>query len=554
MSTAPTSPTSAAPLLRIEDLSVAFRTDRGDTEAVRGASLEVHAGQTVAIVGESGSGKSTLTAAVNRLLAPNGRVTRGSVTFDGEDLLALSEKQMNDVRGRRIGLVPQDPMSNLNPLRSVGSQIAETFVVHRVAKTKEARRRAVELLATVGIAEPERRYSQYPHQFSGGMRQRVLIAMGLACRPQLLIADEPTSALDVTVQKIILDQLAELTATMGTAVLLVTHDLALAAERADHVVVMRAGQVVETGSAHAVLTAPTAEYTQRLIAAAPSLATDTMTGPVAAVPADPVIVVSGLRKEYPVRHGLLGRRVPFVAVDDVEFAIPRGQTVGIVGESGSGKSTVAKMVLKLETPTAGSLSFEGKVVTDIRGRDLLAFRRRVQPVFQNPYAALDSRYTIGQTIREPLDVHEVGTAEERQAKVAELLSQVALDAALAGRYPHELSGGQRQRVAIARALALNPDVVVLDEAVSALDVLVQAQILELLVSLQRELGLSYLFISHDLAVIRMICHVVHVMKGGRILESGTPTELFAGPRDDYTRALLAAIPSAKDGPDRALVS
>ncbi len=528
------------PLLEVRDLSVAFRTDRGDVEAVSGASLTVHVGQTVAVVGESGSGKSTLTAAVNRLLAPNGRVTGGSVSFGGVDLLARSERQMNAVRGKQIGLVPQDPMSNLNPLRSVGSQIAEVFTIHKEARGREARRRATELLERVGITDAGRRYAQYPHEFSGGMRQRVLIAMGLALRPQLLIADEPTSALDVTVQKTVLDQLAELTATMGTAVLLVTHDLALAAERADHVVVMRRGQVVEEGSARTVLTSPTADYTRLLISAAPSLATGSMVGP--AADAEPVVEVRGLRKDYPVRRGALGRRTPFTAVDDVSFAVPRGTTVGIVGESGSGKSTVAKMVLKLEEATAGELEFEGRSVTGISGKDLFAFRRRVQPVFQNPYAALDSRYTVGDAVREPLDVHEVGTPAERRARVAELLSQVALDPQLARRYPHELSGGQRQRVAIARALALDPDVVVLDEAVSALDVLVQAQILELLVSLQQRLGLSYLFISHDLAVVRMICHVVHVMKAGQIVESGSPARLFDHPEHPYTRALLAAIP------------
>ncbi len=416
---------ATAALLEVRDLSVAFRTDRGEVEAVSAASLTVHPGQTVAVVGESGSGKSTLTAAVNRLLAPNGRVTGGSVTFAGQDLLARSERQMNAVRGKQIGLVPQDPMSNLNPLRSVGSQIAEVFTIHKEARGREAKRRAVELLERVGITDAARRYAQYPHEFSGGMRQRVLIAMGLALRPQLLIADEPTSALDVTVQKRVLDQMAELTATMGTAVLLVTHDLALAAERADHVVVMRRGQVVEQGSVHDVLTTPTADYTRLLIAAAPSLATESLVGPAAVT--DPVVEVRGLRKEYAVRSGPLGRRTPFTAVDDVAFTIPRGTTVGIVGESGSGKSTVAKMVLKLEDVTAGDLLFEGRSVTGISGAELFAFRRRVQPVFQNPYAALDSRYTVGDTVREPLDVHGVGTPAERRAKVAELLSQVALD-------------------------------------------------------------------------------------------------------------------------------
>lgn len=538
-------PDGSKPLLEIEDLSISFRTQRGEVEAVRHASLTVTAGQTVAIVGESGSGKSTLTSALNRLLPGNGRVVGGSITFDGQDVLTLSERQMNDIRGRQIGLVPQDPMSNLNPLVTVGKQIAEVYSIHGVAKGKQARAKTVEQLQMVGIPEPERRYSQYPHEFSGGMRQRVLIAMGLACRPQLLIADEPTSALDVTVQKVILDELAALTRSMGTAVLLVTHDLALAAERADQVVVMSRGEIVEAGPARTVLTAPTHEYTKRLIAAAPSLATRSLAGAVPTDPAaDPVVDVIGLTKSYKTRTGTFGLPSHFVAVDDISLSIPRGTTVGIVGESGSGKSTTAKMVLKLEPSTSGEIRFENVMVNDISGSALQSFRRRVQPVFQNPYAALDPRYTVGDAVREPLDVHKVGTRAERNQRVAELLTHVALDPVLANRYPHELSGGQRQRIAIARALALEPELVVLDEAVSALDVLVQAQILDLLVSLQQKLGLTYLFISHDLAVVRMLCHYVHVMKNGRIVESGTPEEIFDHPRDEYTKSLLAAIPAS----------
>jgi peptide/nickel transport system ATP-binding protein len=374
------------------------------------------------------------------------------------------------------------------------------------------------------------------------MRQRVLIAMGLACRPELLIADEPTSALDVTVQKVVLDLLDELTTSMGTAVLLVTHDLALAAERAHRVVVMHRGAIVESGLTSAVLADPQNDYTRRLLESAPSMATESL------VPSDgtdprPVIEVTGLRKEYPLRKGTFGRREQFVAVDDVSFVVPRGRTVGIVGESGSGKSTTANMLLMLEPSTSGDIVFDDQDVTGLAGRDLFAFRRRVQPVFQNPYAALDPRYTVGDTVREPLEVHRIGTRAEQDARVGELLDRVALDPALSDRYPHELSGGQRQRVAIARALALDPEVVVLDEAVSALDVLVQAQILDLLVELQRRLGLSYVFISHDLAVVRILCHHVHVMKAGRIVESGSPTTLFHDPQHEYTKELLAAIPS-----------
>ena len=530
------------PLLEIAGLTVAFTTGRGTLEAVRAADLEVRRGETVAVVGESGSGKSTLASAINGLLAPNGAVTAGSITFDGTDLLALPERRMNAVRGRRIGLVPQDPMSNLNPLVPVGRQISEIFRIHGVATGRAARDRAIALLESVGIPDPDHRYRQYPHEFSGGMRQRVLIAMGLACRPQLLIADEPTSALDVTVQKIVLDLLDELTTSMGTAVLLVTHDLALAAERADRVVVMHRGAVVECGPTAAVLADPRNDYTRRLLDAAPSMATESLVEERAPVDARPVIEVTGLRKEYGVRKGAFGRRTRFAAVDDVSFSVPRGRTVGIVGESGSGKSTTAKMLLMLEPSTSGDIVFDDRAVTGLTGRELFAFRRRVQPVFQNPYAALDPRYPVGDTVREPLEVHGIGTRAEQDARVAELLAQVALDPALADRYPHELSGGQRQRVAIARALALDPEVVILDEAVSALDVLVQAQILDLLVELQRRLGLSYVFISHDLAVVRMLCHQVHVMKDGRIVESGSPATLFRDPQHEYTKELLAAIP------------
>lgn len=541
-----------SPVLRVEDVTVEFRTGRGIVEAVAQASLTVMPGETVAIVGQSGSGKSTLTAAINRLLPPNGSVTAGSISLQGRDLLALSERQMNDVRGSEIGLVPQDPMSNLNPLMPVGKQIAEIFALNRSARGRAAKLKAIELLDMVGIPDATRRYSQYPHEFSGGMRQRALIAMGLACRPTLLIADEPTSALDVTIQKSVLDQLAELTASMGTAVILVTHDLALAAERADRVAVMNRGRIVETGAAELVLSNPSDEYTKRLLAAAPSFGTTSLIGGVSdTADDDDIMSVQGLSKRFGYRRGWLGRGGELVAVDGVSFAIPRGKTVGIVGESGSGKSTTARMLLQLEPSSAGSFEFDGAIVTGFRGKDLMTFRRRVQPVFQNPYAALDPRYTIGEAVREPLEVHKVGTKSQRQARVEEVLEQVALDPILADRYPHELSGGQRQRVAIARALSLKPDVVVLDEAVSALDVLVQAQILDLLVQLQRELGLTYVFISHDLAVVRMICHVVHVMREGRIVESGTPTELFDHPRHDYTKALLSAIPG---GPQLAASS
>ncbi|MFC4111274.1 ABC transporter ATP-binding protein [Nonomuraea zeae] len=527
------------PLLEIRDLSVAFRTRGQDVTAVKNVSMRILPGQTVAVVGESGSGKSTTAAAVNRLLPDNGRITGGQVLFDGRDLAQATHREMTAIRGAGIGLVPQDPMSNLNPLMRIGDQIAEALEVHGVAAGKAARARVTELLEMVGIPDPARRAGQYPHEFSGGMRQRALIAMGLACRPKLLIADEPTSALDVTVQRRILDQLGQLTAEMGTAVFLITHDLALAAERADVVAVMYQGEIVETGPAAGILAEPGHEYTRRLLKAVPSLSSVRVAEP--SQPAEDLVVVEDLRKVFPIR----GSAEEFTAVDAVSFAIPRGRTVSIVGESGSGKSTTANLLLGLDDLTSGRIRFDGTDMTRLGRRELFAFRRRVQPVFQNPYASLDPRYTVEKSIAEPLRVHRVGTAAERKKTVAELLEKVSLPASMAERLPHELSGGQRQRVAIARALALSPDLVVLDEAVSALDVLVQAQILELLAELQRELGLSYLFISHDLAVVRMISHAVHVMRSGRIVESGTAEEIFDHPADDYTRELLAAIPGSR---------
>jgi peptide/nickel transport system ATP-binding protein len=546
--------TTTPPVLSIRNLSVSFRSGRELVAAVKNVSIDVSAGETVAVVGESGSGKSTTAAAINRLLADNGEIVGGEVFFENRELTALSENEMITLRGAGIGLVPQDPMSNLNPLVRVGAQIAEALEVHGYAQGAAADKRVVELLDMVGIPDAAQRARQYPHEFSGGMRQRVLIAMGLACKPRLLIADEPTSALDVTVQRRILDQLDQLTDEMGTAVFLITHDLALAAERADRIVVMYRGEIVEEGPSEQLLANPQHVYTKQLLEAAPSLSSlrSVRVVPVASEPTQtadaalvPLVEVRDLRKEFKLRSPKAGAPTTFTAVDGVSFSIPRGHTVSIVGESGSGKSTTANLVLGLEDITSGTIAFDGTDLAGLGRREMFAFRRRVQPVFQNPYASLDPRYTVEQTIAEPLTVHKIGNAASRRVRVAELLGQVALPAAMSERLPHELSGGQRQRVAIARALALSPELVVLDEAVSALDVLVQAQILELLADLQTELGLSYLFISHDLAVVRMISDHVHVMQKGRIVENGTPEQIFDNPQSAYTRELLAAIPGAR---------
>jgi peptide/nickel transport system ATP-binding protein len=533
------------PVLAIRDLTVTFTTSQGAVEAVRRVSLDVAAGETVAIVGESGSGKSTLASSVNRLLAENGRITSGTIMVGDLDITAASNKAMTAIRGTMIGLVPQDPMTNLDPVMRVGAQIVEALEVHGRARGQAARDEAIRLLEQAGISDPAVRFRQYPYEFSGGMRQRVLIAMALACRPEVLLADEPTSALDVTVQRLVLDQMGQLASDVGAAVLLITHDLGLAAERADRVAVMYRGEIVETGPAAELVANPRHEYTRRLLAAAPGMASAKVAPalPAGAGGTEPEVLlqVTGAVKKYRLR----GRAEPLIAVDGVDLTVRRGQTVAIVGESGSGKSTTARLALRLEQADGGTVSYRGADVSRLRGKELLAFRRAVQPVFQNPYASLDPRYTIGQVIAEPLRVHKIGGAASRRKDVAELLDKVALPGSYADRHPHELSGGQRQRVAIARAMALNPELMVMDEAVSALDVLVQAQILELMVSLQRELGLSYLFISHDLAVVRQVSHLVYVMHEGKIVESGDPDTIFRAPREEYTRQLIAAIPGQK---------
>ncbi|WP_406813798.1 dipeptide ABC transporter ATP-binding protein [Mycobacterium sp. M23085] len=531
--------TGATSLLTVEGLEVRF----GDhAPAVAGVDLSVQRGQTVAVVGESGSGKSTTAAAILGLLPPGGRITAGRITFDGLDITAADRRLLRSIRGRRIGYVPQDPMTNLNPVWKVGFQIREALRAN--TDGRQARRRAMELLSQAGMPDPARQAGKYPHQLSGGMCQRALIAIGLAGRPQLLIADEPTSALDVTVQRQVLDHLQGLTAELGTALLLITHDLALAAERAERVVVVHRGAVVESGAAPTILRDPQHEYTQRLVAAAPSL---TRRSRPPGTPTDDILVASELTKVYRDSHGAPWRRGEFCAVDAVSFRLQRARTLAIVGESGSGKSTVARMVLGLLQPSSGTVVFDGMRISDAADRDsMMTFRRRVQPVFQNPYSSLDPMYSVFRAIEEPLRIHRVGDRRHREKAVRELVDQVALPSSVLSRLPRELSGGQRQRVAIARALALRPEVLVCDEAVSALDVLVQAQILDLLAQLQTELGLAYLFISHDLAVVRQIADDVLVMRSGRVVEHAPTERLFTDPGHEYTRRLLDAIPHAPE--------
>ena len=646
------------PLLEVKDLAIDFTTDTGKpVHAVRDANFTVYPGQWVAIVGESGSGKSTSAMAVLGLLPGTGHVVNGSIKLDGEEIAGAKQSEFDKLRGTKMGLVPQDPMSNLNPVWRIGTQVKEALKANNMDVDHEKRSalakalagdevevkgnddetflgakelpelmteakkalteagvsgeafdkavarftnewvpgsetrwrvaddlikagvaddqawylakkyvtgstmddRIAGLLSEAGLPDAATRARQFPHEFSGGMRQRALIAIGLACRPDLLIADEPTSALDVTVQKKILDHLRMLTDSLGTAVLFITHDLGLAAERAQHIVVMYKGQVVESGPSLEVLQHPQHPYTKRLVAAAPSLASQRIIsakergqdatalmehhvkGEETLEKSEHIITVDHLTKEFKLPR----KKEMFKAVDDVSFSVKRGTTLAIVGESGSGKSTVANMVLHLLKPTSGKVFYEGRDTSTFKSKDLLGFRRHVQPVFQNPYGSLDPMYSIYRSIEEPLRIHKIGDKKSREKRVRELLDMVELPESTMGRYPNELSGGQRQRIAIARAMALNPDVIVCDEAVSALDVLVQDQVLRLLNDLQAERGLSYLFITHDLAVVRQIADEVVVMQHGKLVEHATTDEVFDHPQKQYTRDLLDAIPGGK---------
>ena len=546
----------SAPLLSVENLRVDYSTRGRWTEVVHGISFDVEPGKVVALVGESGSGKSTVSQALIRRLPDNGRVTAGSIRFAGSDLVRLPERALRKIRGAQIGFVPQDPGSSLNPLMRVGEQIAESLRIHRRMPRAAAAARAVEILDEVGIPDPALRATQYPHELSGGLRQRALIGIAWACGPQFVIADEPTSALDVTVQRHVLDQLDQLVDEHGTAVLLITHDLAVAADRADEIIVMYRGEIVERGATADVLGAPAHEYTRRLVAAAPGLREGRLTPQVhdgsesalfasfrerAAAPAtagEGILEVTGLHKTYGVRGG------SFRAVDDVSFTVPRGGTLSIVGESGSGKTTSARIAARLVQADEGTVLLDGVDITRTSGEALRQLRRRMQVVYQNPFGSLDPRMTVERIVAEPLRSFGIGDRASQRALVREVLERVRLSQDLAARRPRELSGGQRQRVAIARALAIGPELMILDEPVSALDVSVQEQILQLLVDLQAEFGLSYLFISHDLGVVRQISDRIVVMQKGRVVESGAADQVLGAPQDEYTRELIAAIPGS----------
>jgi peptide/nickel transport system ATP-binding protein len=538
-------------LLEVQDLAVEFATAAGPVHAVAGISFHLDGGEVLAILGESGSGKSVSAAAIMDLIdSPPGHVSAGRVLYRGRDLLTTPAAERRRINGRRIAMIFQDPLAHLNPVYSVGWQIAETFRAHEGASKGAARAKAVELLERVGIAEPARRAEDYPHQFSGGQRQRVMIAMALALRPDLLIADEPTTALDVTVQAQILALLRELQVETGMGLILITHDLGVVAETADRVAVMHDGRIVETGPVRQIFHAPAHPYTRRLMAAIPGRAAPAGSTSGAASaranPAEPPLLsVRDLAKHYEITLGMMRRRTGHMvrAVDGVSFDLAAGETLGLVGESGSGKSTLARTLLRLERPSGGSACYRGRDLFTLSPAALLEVRRRIQIVFQDPYASLNPRMTVAQIIAEPWSIHHDILPKSRwRARVGQLLEQVGMAPEHARRYPHQFSGGQRQRIAIARALALEPEVIVCDEAVSALDVRVQAQVIALLAELQSAFGLAYLFIAHDLAVVRHFAGRVLVMYRGQIVEHGPTEQIFDRPQHPYTQALLAATP------------
>ena len=530
------------PLLSVRDLRVGFATEGGLVQAVDGVSFDLAPGEVLAIVGESGSGKSVTAQTIVGLTRSHNARIEGSVQLGDADLVAAGEGELQRVRGERIGMVFQDPMTSFNPVYRIGAQIAEAIRAHRPGVGKgEAREQAVALLDSVGIPEAARRVDDYPHQFSGGMRQRAMIAMALALEPEVLIADEPTTALDVTVQAQILALLQRINRERGLATILITHDLGVVAEVADRVLVMHGGRIVERGSLDEVFYSPKDPYTRSLLGAVVRLDSAPPLRP--ARTSEPLLEVTDLVKHYPVRRGLLRREVDQVrAVDGVSFTLRQGETLGLVGESGCGKSTLCRAALQLIEPTSGSVRFEGREIAGLSRREMRPLRREMQIVFQDPYASLNPRKRVGQIVGDPLRLHGIASGGEARRRVLELLKRVGLSGEHYDRYPHEFSGGQRQRIGIARALALRPKLIVADEPVSALDVSIRAQILELLAELQEDFGLTYLFVAHDIGVVRHVSDRIAVMNEGRIVEEGPADRVCERPSDPFTQKLLAAVP------------
>ena len=531
------------PALAVERLCVSVRTEAGLKPLVSDLSFALNRGETLAIAGESGSGKSIASLAVMGLLPPPAvRVTGGSVRLGATDLLALPETRMRALRGDRIAMIFQEPMTSLNPVMTIGAQLTEAIRAHAPMSRRAARAAALAALTSVRISTPDARLDQYPHQLSGGMRQRVMIAMALALRPEVLIADEPTTALDVTVQREVLDLLRDLQRELGTAIILITHDMGVVAETADRVIVMREGRMVEEGSAADIFARPAHPYTRALLAAVPRMGAGAARRGEPAPVAEPVASLEDVRVRFDIRGGLFGRVTHRVhAVEGVNFDIRRGETFALVGESGCGKSSLARAMVGL-VPHDGRISIGGDTLSALRPDRMKPLRRRVQFVFQDPMAALDPRMRVGDLVGEPLLIHGLGSAAERRAAVGDLMERVGLSRDQMDRYPHEFSGGQRQRICIARALTLRPELIIADESVSALDVSVQARVLDLLAALKREFGIAYLFISHDMAVVENISDRVAVMYLGQIVELGTREQVFGDPRHPYTRRLIDAAP------------
>ncbi|MFD1135101.1 ABC transporter ATP-binding protein [Paenibacillus urinalis] len=530
-------------ILQVHNLQVSFRSQEREFDAVKGISFDVKKGETLGIVGESGSGKSVTARSIMRLLpSPPSRMKDGEILFLGQNLAHKSEKEMESIRGRDIGMIFQDPMTSLNPTIRIGKQIAESLIKHRNMSKKEAKQEAIEMLKLVGIRDSEARYNQYPHEFSGGMRQRAMIAIALACRPSLLIADEPTTALDVTIQAQILNVMKHMQEKFGTSIILITHDLGVVAGMCDRVVVMKDGEIVEKGTTAEIFEQAEHPYTLKLLNALPRLDEKKKPKPAPQIITpfgnEPLLEVNGLKQYFDLGKGNVIR-----AVDDISFYVKPGETLGVVGESGSGKSTTGRAILRLHEPTAGEVLYQGMPVNRLKAKEMKMMRRHMQMIFQDPYASLNPRFKIVDIIGEAMDVHGLsGSKEARKKRVEELLDMVGLDPAYADRYPHEFSGGQRQRIGIARALAVEPKFIVCDEPLSALDVSIQSQVVKLLEELQHKLGLTYLFIAHDLSMVKHISDRVAVMYAGKIVELAESEELYSNPQHEYTKSLLAAIP------------